>query len=92
MERAELKRQKLEDKLRSKETETPEEKRARRLAKKLIKEQKRKDKLGWGDEHLGYTNIDNPFSDPNLTDTFVWGKKLEKEGQTNVPLTQLERK
>uniref|UniRef100_A0A914XFH7 Splicing factor Cactin n=1 Tax=Plectus sambesii TaxID=2011161 RepID=A0A914XFH7_9BILA len=91
VERGEKKRQKQQEKEKAKETETPEEKRARRLAKKLIKEQKRKDKLGWGEEHLGYTNFDNPFGDSTLTDTFVWGKKLEKEGKTDVPLTQLER-
>jgi hypothetical protein len=27
----------------------------------------------------GYTNDDNPFGDANLTERFVWGKKIEKE-------------
>ena len=27
----------------------------------------------------GYTNEDNPFGDTNLTERFVWGKKLQKE-------------
>lgn len=35
-----------------KATETPEEKRARRLAKKLAKEQKRKEDMGWDEECL----------------------------------------
>ena len=28
----------------------------------------------------GYTNADNPFGDEHLLDTFVWSKKMEKEG------------
>lgn len=27
----------------------------------------------------GYSNEDNPFGDTNLTERFVWGKKIEKE-------------
>ncbi|KAM4808324.1 splicing factor Cactin [Rhinophrynus dorsalis] len=60
--------------------ETPEEKRARRLAKKEAKERKKREKMGWGEEYMGYTNTDNPFGDNNLLGTFIWSKALEKKG------------
>ncbi|CAK9304550.1 unnamed protein product [Gordionus sp. m RMFG-2023] len=69
--------------------ETPEEKRARRLAKKLEKDKKKKEKLGWDDEHLSYTNVDNPFGDSNLHRPFIWRKKFQKEGIDNVPESKL---
>ena len=28
---------------------------------------------------VGYTDEDNPFGDANLTERFVWGKKIERE-------------
>ncbi|XP_037538222.1 cactin [Nematolebias whitei] len=60
--------------------ETPEEKRARRLAKKETKEKKRREKMGWSEEYMGYTNADNPFGDNNLLGTFKWQKALDKKG------------
>ena len=36
--------------------------------------------MGWDQEYMGYTNADNPFGDEHLLDTFVWSKKMEKEG------------
>lgn len=54
--------------------ETPEEKRARRLSKKEAKEKKRREKMGWSEEYMGYTNADNPFGDNNLLGTFKWKK------------------
>lgn len=60
--------------------ETPEEKRARRLAKKEAKERKKRENMGWGKEYMGYTNTDNPFGDNNLLGTFTWSKALEKKG------------
>uniref|UniRef100_A0A1A8R985 Splicing factor Cactin n=1 Tax=Nothobranchius rachovii TaxID=451742 RepID=A0A1A8R985_9TELE len=60
--------------------ETPEEKRARRLAKKEAKEKKRREKMGWSEEYMGYTNADNPFGDNNLLGTFKWQKALDKKG------------
>lgn len=57
--------------------ETPEEKRARRLAKKEAKEKKRREKMGWSEEYMGYTNADNPFGDNNLLGTFKWQKVSE---------------
>lgn len=47
-------------------------------SKKKDKKHNRKDDL------VGYTNDDNPFGDENLTDTFVWNKKLERDGLTSL--------
>ncbi|KAB5535709.1 hypothetical protein PHYPO_G00121120 [Pangasianodon hypophthalmus] len=60
--------------------ETPEEKRARRLAKKEAKERKKREKMGWSEEYMGYTNADNPFGDNNLLGTFKWQKALQMKG------------
>ncbi|XP_029971496.1 splicing factor Cactin isoform X2 [Salarias fasciatus] len=60
--------------------ETPEEKRARRLSKKEAKEKKRREKMGWSEEYMGYTNADNPFGDNNLLGTFKWQKALDRKG------------
>ncbi|XP_038860089.1 cactin-like [Salvelinus namaycush] len=60
--------------------ETPEEKRARRLAKKEAKERKKREKMGWSEEYMGYTNADNPFGDNNLLGTFKWQKALDRKG------------
>lgn len=73
-----------------KAAETPEEKRLRRLKKKEEKERKRKERMGWDNEYLHYTNSDNPFGDGNLLSTFVWTQKLTKEGLTNVSREELE--
>ncbi|XP_015599202.1 cactin [Cephus cinctus] len=73
-----------------KATETPEEKRFRRLKKKEAKERKRKERMGWDNDYLHYTNTDNPFGDGNLLSTFVWSKKLEKEGLLGVSREELE--
>uniref|UniRef100_A0A4W3GU40 Splicing factor Cactin n=2 Tax=Callorhinchus milii TaxID=7868 RepID=A0A4W3GU40_CALMI len=64
----------------AKAMETPEEKRARRLARKEAKERKKREKMGWSEEYMGYTNADNPFGDNNLLGTFIWQKALEKKG------------
>lgn len=73
-----------------KAAETPEEKRLRRLLKKEAKERKRKERMGWDNDYLHYTNNDNPFGDANLLSTFVWPKKLEKEGLTNASREELD--
>jgi len=39
----------------------------------------------------GYTNADNPFGDEHLLDTFVWQKKLEKEGKSDLAQAELEK-
>nr|XP_018916407.1 PREDICTED: cactin [Bemisia tabaci] len=64
--------------------ETPKEKRIRRLLKKEAKEKKRKQQMGWDNDYLHYTNVDNPFGDNDLLSTFRWDKKLEKEGLKGV--------
>ena len=37
----------------------------------------------------GYTNEENPFGDAQLTERFVWGKKIEKQIQEGVSLKEL---
>lgn len=73
-ERLRLKEEKKKQAALMKALETPEEKRARRLAKKEAKERKKREKMGWGEEYMGYTNTDNPFGDNNLLGTFIWSK------------------
>ncbi|XP_007436914.1 cactin [Python bivittatus] len=75
-----LKEEKKKQRELMKALETPEEKRARRLAKKEAKERKKREKMGWGEEYMGYTNTDNPFGDNNLLGAFIWSKALEKKG------------
>ncbi|XP_044021298.1 cactin [Aphidius gifuensis] len=86
----------IEERKRKKEmikiTELPEEKRLRRMKKKEAKERKRKERMGWDNDYLHYTNTDNPFGDGNLLSTFVWQKKLEKEGLIGVSREELERR
>jgi len=63
-----------EDRQLLKDTETPEEKYRRRMEKKQQKaERKAKDEA-----LLGYTNESNPFNDSNLSETFIWKKKVSK--------------
>ncbi len=73
-----------------KKLETVEEKRARRLMEKQIKDNKRRERMGWDNEYQHYTNQDNPFGDAHLTSTFVWNKKLEKKGLKGMPTEELE--
>ncbi|KAK7115328.1 splicing factor Cactin-like [Littorina saxatilis] len=79
------------DKEALKALETPEEKRARRLAKKDAKERKRKERMGWDEEYMGFTNVDNPFGDEHLLDTFVWSKKMEKEGKKHLTTVEIQK-
>ncbi|XP_020289992.1 LOW QUALITY PROTEIN: cactin [Pseudomyrmex gracilis] len=95
LEKLQKKRQKqIEEHKRQKElmkaTETPEEKRLRRLKKKEAKERKRKERMGWDNDYLHYTNTDNPFGDGNILSTFVWSKKLGKEGLLGMDREELE--
>lgn len=68
--------------------ETYEERRARKRAKKslpseaalLAAEEQRRAAA----EVSLYSAVDNPFNDANLTDTFVWGKKREKEKKAGL--------
>ncbi|KAJ8737930.1 hypothetical protein PYW08_000525 [Mythimna loreyi] len=89
-ERLRLKEEKKKQKELMKANETPEEKRARRLREKQEKERKRRERMGWDNEYQCYTNQDNPFGDSALTNTFVWTKKLAKEGVKTVSREELE--
>lgn len=72
--------------------ETPEEKRARRLAKKEAKDRRKRKEMGWDDEYLGYTNTDNPFGDAHLLENFVWQKKREKDGEQHLKEEEMRRR
>ncbi|XP_040587568.1 cactin-like [Mesocricetus auratus] len=85
-----VKRRRQEELLKA--LETPEEKRARRLAKKQAKEHKRQKKMGWSEDSIGYTNADNPFGDSNLLGTFIWIKALEKKGISHLEEKELKER
>lgn len=87
----EKKRKKKEKEL-LKALETPEEKRARRLAKKEAKDRKKRKEMGWDDEYLGYTNTDNPFGDAHLLENFVWQKKRERDGEHHLKEDEMRRR
>ncbi|XP_019368676.1 PREDICTED: cactin, partial [Gavialis gangeticus] len=91
-ERLRLKEEKKQQAALMKALETPEEKRARRLAKKEAKERKKREKMGWGEEYMGYTNTDNPFGDNNLLGTFIWSKALEKKGISHLEEKELKER
>ncbi|CAF0986658.1 unnamed protein product [Didymodactylos carnosus] len=88
-EREKLRLEKKKQRALVKTIETPQEKRLRRLAKKTEKERRRKSELGWGEEHMDMNNTNNPFGDDKLLENFVWVKKLERQGYTNLPVAQL---
>ncbi|KAK3888716.1 hypothetical protein Pcinc_007249 [Petrolisthes cinctipes] len=90
-ERKKVKDDKISKKKIRKFLETPAEKRLRRLQKKEAKERKRKEKMGWDSEYLHFTNADNPYGDNNLLDTFVWKKKLEKDGHIDLTRDEIEK-
>ena len=90
-ERLELKKKRKEQKDRLKAYETPEEKRARRLLKKQEKRAKDKEKMGWDQDYVNYTNEDNPFGDHNLTQNFRWNQKLKQEGLDKLDDRELQR-
>ncbi|KAL6468182.1 hypothetical protein MHYP_G00238590 [Metynnis hypsauchen] len=87
-----LKEEKKNQKELMKALETPEEKRARRLAKKEAKERKKREKMGWSEEYMGYTNADNPFGDNNLLGTFKWQKALERKGIAHLGEKELKER
>jgi len=68
------------DKQLAKQHETDEEKRERRLAKKAAKEARRGDDT----QVAGYSNETNPWNDPNLTEQFRWGKKVERDRSRGI--------
>ena len=62
-----------------------------RLRKKAEKERKRQELIGFDKSALGYTNEDNPFGDEKLLDTFVWRKKMDRDGKTHLTETEQKR-
>lgn len=72
--------------------ETPEERRARRLAKKLEK-QRRREMAPEAEvaREMGYTNDSNPFGDANLQDKFVWKAKHQKLRESGIDPERHER-
>lgn len=46
--------------------------------------------MGWDGEYQHYTNQDNPFGDAALTQTFVWNKKLAREGLATASHEELD--
>lgn len=42
-------------------------------------------------EVVTYTNLNNPFNDTSLTETFVWKKKLESEGKDQLSKKEIEK-
>ncbi|XP_036597971.1 cactin-like [Trichosurus vulpecula] len=91
-ERQRLKEEKKQQKELRKSFETAEEKRAWRLAKKEAKERKKREKMGWSEEYMGYTNTDNPFGDNNLLGIFMWNKALEKKGIGHLEEKELKER
>ena len=35
--------------------------------------------------------MDNPFGDEHLTETFMWGKKISKEGKEEMDREQIQK-
>ncbi|XP_064424401.1 splicing factor Cactin isoform X2 [Latimeria chalumnae] len=91
-EQLKMKEDQLKQKEMMKAMEAPEEKRARRLAKKDAKERKKREKMGWGEEYMGYTNADNPFGDNNLLGSFIWSKALDKKGISHLSEKELKER
>ena len=83
-ERQELREKRKREKERLKATETAEEKRTRRLLKKEQKALRDKERMGWDNDYVRYTNEDNPFGDSSLTSTFRWDKKLKQDGMDKL--------
>ena len=42
-------------------------------------------------ECIPYTDMNNPFNDVNLTEAFVWKKKLEAQGIGNISREKAEK-
>ncbi|CAL4128912.1 unnamed protein product, partial [Meganyctiphanes norvegica] len=87
-----IRNEKMKRKEHMKAKETPEEKRLRRLQKKEAKERMLKQQMGWDNEYLHFTNADNPYGDNNLLETYVWTKKLQKEGLDNLTREEIEKR
>jgi hypothetical protein len=42
-------------------------------------------------EGIPYTDLNNPFNDTSLTETFVWKKKWETEGTADISRKKVEK-
>ncbi|KAI6184201.1 Cactin [Aphelenchoides bicaudatus] len=42
-------------------------------------------------QNIPYSDMDNPFNDPTLTASFVWGKKLKVEGKDSLSRKRIEQ-
>jgi len=58
---------------------------------KLQEERRRADDEDVLPESIPYSDLNNPFNDQNLTQAFVWGKKLEAEGKSGISSKQAEK-
>eukprot|EP00884_Botryococcus_braunii_P020423 jgi/Botrbrau1/7064/Bobra.0165s0087.1 len=58
--------------------------RAEKLAKKVTKHLKKHATIGHG-----YVDTENPFNDANLSERFVWGKKIEKQLREGADVREL---
>ncbi|KAI6239618.1 Cactin [Aphelenchoides fujianensis] len=91
--RRESKSRRKEEKKKRKERENSEERRERRLDKKRRKDERAEDKVAKIElpGHLQYSDLNNPFNDANLTETFVWDKKLKTEGKSGLSKKEIEK-
>eukprot|EP00218_Dolichomastix_sp_CCMP3274_P006771 CAMPEP_0170144050 /NCGR_PEP_ID=MMETSP0033_2-20121228/13274_1 /TAXON_ID=195969 /ORGANISM="Dolichomastix tenuilepis, Strain CCMP3274" /LENGTH=687 /DNA_ID=CAMNT_0010380531 /DNA_START=15 /DNA_END=2078 /DNA_ORIENTATION=- len=69
----------------SSDSEQHRRRKAEKLARKLSKRMKEK-------SIAGYTNEENPFGDANLTEQFVWNKKIEKQLLAGTDLREFSSK
>jgi len=69
----------MQEKALQKLLETPEEKRKRRMEKKLRKLENQQKHAEKEKTIFGYTNESNPFGDSNLTEKFQWKLKRERQ-------------
>jgi hypothetical protein len=79
-------------KKRSSSKDYSEEKVTEYMSKKAQKKALRAAKKLKTQSVSGYSNDSNPFGDSNLTETFVWRKKIEKDVHRGVPLEEFSVK
>ncbi|KAI9021945.1 mid region of cactin-domain-containing protein [Hyaloraphidium curvatum] len=76
------------DSKKRKRRETSEERAQRKADKRKLKEELRRQKetqfAAQVAIQLGYSNKDNPFNDANLSQKFVWAKKVESEQKAGL--------
>ncbi|KXS11461.1 hypothetical protein M427DRAFT_60689 [Gonapodya prolifera JEL478] len=77
-------------------SERRERKKAAKLEKTILKEDLKKQKeaqlVAQMAATLGYSNTENPFGDQNLTQKFVWAKKVEKDQKSGLTTEERLRK